>query len=392
MSWPETLQLNQNQPNRITTGQDFANRNCRDTRNTQNRQMSFLFKRNPKTAGDLVRILNEQVVKLDATNGSERKKAQDEVSRHLFTIKTIINGEENPLNDASHGSQTETLTQLSQEIYSFDLMYNLILNLRNIEFDSRKIVVLLFNSLLKRKVGNRSPTVDYLLSRHKIIVALMRGPETPEISLNTGLMLREAIKHEAVARSVLYDPLFWKYFDYVNTDSFETSTDAFATLNDLLAQHKQLVGSFFSNDQIVSKFISGINKLITNGNYVTKRESTKLLADLIMIKLNYNLMTKYVNDVENLKIIMLILGDRSKNIQLEGFNVFKVFVANPKKEKAVIDILAKNRNKLLQFLDSFNKERNDDLFIAEKEFIIQQIQALPKIVVADKVGENKEIV
>lgn len=75
--------------------------------------MSFLFKRNPKTAGDLVRILNEQVVKLDATNGSERKKAQDEVSRHLFTIKTIINGEENPLNDASHGSQTETLTQLS---------------------------------------------------------------------------------------------------------------------------------------------------------------------------------------------------------------------------------------------------------------------------------------
>lgn len=354
--------------------------------------MSFLFKRNPKTAGDLVRILNEQVAKLDTTNGSERKKAQDEVTRHLFTIKAIINGEENPLNDTSHGSQTETLTQLSQEIYSFDLMYSLIINLRDIEFDSRKIVVLLFNSLLKRKVGNRSPTVDYLLSRHKIIVALMRGPETPEISLNTGLMLRESIKHEAIARSVLYDPLFWKYFDYVNTDSFETSTDAFATLTDLLTQHKQLVGSFFSNDQIVSKFISGINRLITNGNYVTKRESTKLLADLIMIKLNYNLMTKYVNDVENLKIIMLILGDRSKNIQLEGFNVFKVFVANPKKEKAVIDILAKNRNKLLQFLEGFNKERNDDLFVAEKEFIIQQIQELPKIIVAEKAGDTKEII
>lgn len=354
--------------------------------------MSFLFKRTPKTANDLVRILNDQVTKLDSTTGSDKKKAQEEVSRHLLTIKSVINGEENVLNDAYHGSHTETLTQLSQEIYSSDLMYNLIINLQDIEFDSRKIVVLLFNSLLKRKIANRSPTIDYLLAKHKLIIALMRGPESPEISLNTGLMLREAIKHESIAKSILYDSWFWKYFVYVNTDSFETSTDAFATLTDLLTLHKNLVGSFFSNDQIVSKFSSEINYLITNGNYVTKRESTKLLAELIMKKLNYNLMTKYVNNVENLKIIMLLLGDRSKNIQLEGFNVFKVFVANPKKEKSVVDILVKNKNKLLQFLENFNKERNDDLFVAEKDFIIQQIQSLPKLVIAEKSIENNETI
>ncbi|KAG0687219.1 hypothetical protein C6P40_002644 [Pichia californica] len=218
----------------------------------------------------------------------------------------------------------------------------------------------------------------------------MRGPEIPEVSLNTGLMLREAIKHEAIAKSVLYDSIFWRYFEYVNTDLFETSTDAFATLNDLLTQHKQLVGTFLSNETIILRFITGINGLITNGNYVTKRESIKLLADLIMVKPNYVLMTRYVNNVENLKIIMLLLGDRSKNIQLEGFNVFKVFVANPKKEKPVTDILAKNRNKLLQFLENFNKDRNDDLFTAEKEFIIQQIQTLPKIVIADKSADYKD--
>lgn len=354
--------------------------------------MSFLFKRNPKTVGDLIRILNEQITKVEGSSGSDKKKAQEEVSRYLATIKTIINGEENPLSDATHSSQTELLTQLSQEIYASDLMSNLILGLNDIEFDSRKVVVLLFNSLLKRKVGSRSPTVDYLLTKHKLMAFLMRGPEFPEISLNTGLMLREAIKHEAITKCVLYDPLFWKYFDYVNTDSFETSTDAFATLTSLLKQHNQIVGTFFSNDQIVSKFITGINKLITNGNYVTKRESTKLLADLIMIKSNYNLMTTYVNDVGNLKIIMLLLGDRSKNIQLEGFNVFKVFVANPKKTKAVVDILARNRDKLLQFLETFNKERNDDLFLSEKEFIIQQIQMLPKIIISDKSNEGKETV
>lgn len=350
--------------------------------------MAFLFKRNPKTPGDLLRLLNEQLTKLDTASVSERKKAQDDVTRHLQTIKSMINGEDNILNESQSGSQTDILTQLSQEIYSTDTIYNLVANLECIEFDSRKIVVLLFSYLLRRRIGNRSPTVDYLLSKPKIIVTLIKGPETPEISLNTGLMLREAIKHESIAKFVLYDSLFWKYFVYIQSDSFEVSTDAFTTLRVLLTEHKSLVGSFFSNDQIVGNFILMINKLITQGNYITKRESTKLLADLIMIKLNYNLMTKYVNDVENLKIIMLLLGDRSKNIQIEGFNVFKVFVANPKKEKTIIDILAKNRNKLLEFLEGFNRDRNDDLFIAEKEYISQQIQGLPKVLNSDKCNEK----
>ncbi|GMM47339.1 Hym1 protein [Pichia kluyveri] len=352
--------------------------------------MAFLFKRNPKTPGDLVKILNEQVTKLDQSNGSEKKKAQDEATRHLITLKSILNGDDSIFGESAITSQPEILNQLSQEIYSCDILSVLITNLADIEFDSRKIVVLLFNSLLKRKSGNRSPTVDYLVNNPKIITLLMRGPELPEVSLNYGIMLREALKHEVIAKIVIYDPLFWKYFTYVNTDIFEISTDSFATLKDSLTIHEKLVGAFFSNDAIIDRFITSINHLMTAGNYVTKRESTKLLADLIMIKANYKMMSSYVNNVENLKIIMLLLGDRSKNIQIEGFNVFKVFVANPRKEKSVIDILTKNRIRLLEFLETFNKERNDDLFIAEKEYIIQQIHLLPKIVMNEKSGEIKE--
>lgn len=351
--------------------------------------MAFLFKRNPRTPGDLVKILNDHLAKLDLSNGSEKKKAQDEVSRHLVTLKAILNGEENIFGDSSSPvSQTDNLTQLSQEIYSSDLMLNLILNLSDIEFDSRKVVVLLFNSLLRRKAGNRSPTVDYLMSRPKILSTLMRGPELSDVSLNMGLMFREAIKYESLASWALSDSLFWKYFSYVNIDSFEISTDAFTSLRDLLTLHEELVGSFLSKPSVTKKFISVMNSTISNGNYVTKREFTRLLGDLIMVKANYKMMTEYVNDVENLKIIMLLLGDKSKNIQLEGFNVFKVFVANPQKERSITDILAKNRNKLLNFLETFNKDRNDDLFIAEKEYIIQQIQNLPKIVINEKSIEN----
>jgi len=85
-------------------------------------------------------------------------------------------------------------------------------------------------------------------------------------------------------------------------------------------------------------------------------------------------MLEYVDSPEHLKLTMNLLRDKSKNIQYEAFHVFKVssaldripmqlanskqvFVANPKKSRAVQDILLKNREKLLVFLPKFHEER-----------------------------------
>jgi len=88
-------------------------------------------------------------------------------------------------------------------------------------------------------------------------------------------------------------------------------------------------------------------------------------------------MLEYVDSPEHLKLTMNLLRDKSKNIQYEAFHVFKVslelkpqatqladskqvFVANPKKSKAVQDILLKNREKLLVFLPKFHEERKGE--------------------------------
>jgi calcium binding protein 39 len=68
-------------------------------------------------------------------------------------------------------------------------------------------------------------------------------------------------------------------------------------------------------------------------------------------------MIRYINDAENLKIMMILLRGKSKTIQFEAFHVFKVFVANPEKSKPVLDILMRNRNKLIEFLQGFQKDR-----------------------------------
>lgn len=74
-------------------------------------------------------------------------------------------------------------------------------------------------------------------------------------------------------------------------------------------------------------------------------------------KANYNIMTKYISSVDNLKLMMNLLKDKSRNIQFEAFHVFKVFVANPNKPQPVSEILQRNQEKLLKFLREFQNDR-----------------------------------
>lgn len=88
-------------------------------------------------------------------------------------------------------------------------------------------------------------------------------------------------------------------------------------------------------------------------------------------------MTRYISNADNLKLMMNLLRDRSRNIQFEAFHVFKVFVANPHKTRPIVDILIKNREKLINFLGNFHNDRQDDeQFNDEKAFLIKQIQEL----------------
>lgn len=54
--------------------------------------------------------------------------------------------------------------------------------------------------------------------------------------------------------------------------------------------------------------------------------------------------------------MMIMLKERSRNIQFEAFHVFKVFVANPNKPKPILDILLRNRDKLVDFLTRYVSE------------------------------------
>lgn len=99
---------------------------------------------------------------------------------------------------------TETVAQLAQELYNSGLLISLVENLQVIDFEVRmealmfllwmfgmprslrpikcglcfkgkKDVCQIFNNILRRQIGTRSPTVEYFCSHQEVLFILLKG-------------------------------------------------------------------------------------------------------------------------------------------------------------------------------------------------------------------------
>lgn len=323
-----------------------------------------------KSPQDIVKALKESLIilsKADSKDDKRVQKASEEVSTSLTAMRNMLYG------PGDQEPQPEVTAQLAQEVYSNHVLGQLVENLHKIDFEGRKDVAQIFNNLLKRQIGARYPTVDYICQRKDILSALMAGYENQEVALNCGMMLRECFRHEELARIVLLAPAFYKFFDYVELSTFDIASDAFSTFKDLLTRHKSLSAEFL--DQNYDKVFEHYQRLLNSENYVTRRQALKLLGELLLDRHNFTTMTRYISNPDNLKLMMNMLKEKSRNIQFEAFHVFKVFVANPNKPRPIQEILLRNREKLVEFLSKFHNDRSeDDQFNDEKAYLIKQIK------------------
>lgn len=328
-----------------------------------------LFGKSQKSPSDLVRALKEAVLALERGD-KKAEKAQEDVSKNLVLVKNMLYG------TSDQEPQTDiVLAQLAQELYNSGVLLLLIHNLQKIDFEGKKDVAQVFNNILRRQIGARLPTVEYICTKQEILFTLMRGYETQEIALNCGTMLRECARYEALAKIMLHSEDFFNFFKYVEVSTFDIASDAFSTFKELLTKHKMLCAEFLENNY--DKVFGHYQGLLNSENYVTRRQSLKLLGELLLDRHNFSVMTRYISNPDNLKLMMNMLKEKSRNIQFEAFHVFKVFVANPNKPKPILDILLRNKDKLVDFLTKFHTDRSEDeQFNDEKAYLIKQIKEL----------------
>ncbi|KAI9928935.1 hypothetical protein AWENTII_001402 [Aspergillus wentii] len=361
--------------------------------------MAFFFNRGrSRQPSDVVKSIKELLARLRESPSTA--KVEDDLAKQLSQMKLMVQGTQ------EIDTSPEQVQALVSATIHEDLLYELSRGIRLLPFEARKDTQTIFSHVFRFKPahGNNGdpPVISYVIhNRPEIIIELCRGYGFSQSAMPCGTILREALKFDVVAAILLYDQsadgepairlsdlqpgvtqggdgVFWKFFEWIDRGSFEVSADAFTTFREILTRHKTLVTGYLATnfDLFFSRFN---NVLVQSDSYVTKRQSIKLLGEILLDRANYNVMMAYVESGENLKLCMKLLRDDRKMVQYEGFHVFKVFVANPNKSVAVQRILINNRDRLLKFLPKFLEDRtDDDQFTDEKSFLVRQIELLPK--------------
>ncbi|KAJ2497346.1 conidiophore development protein hyma [Coemansia sp. RSA 2049] len=355
--------------------------------------MNFFFKSKQKGPVELVKAIHDAMMRLDPSNGSggnnnssssgggsnsnvsehQRTKANDEISKNVSSMLQILQdgGADKKVPDTT----SEQVAQLAQEVYTTELLPLLITNLARLDFETRKEVSIIFGILLRRKIGTREPTVEYLNSRTNVIAGLICGYRSPDAAIFCGNMLRECFKHEALVRATLKLPEFFNFFDYVDGENFDVTSDAFNSFHDALTKFKDPPVSFLNDNY--DAFFERYHQLLESNNYVVRRQSLKLLGEILLERKNFHVMMLFIKQSANLKMVMNALNDKSKSIQYEAFHIFKIFVANPNKTPDVHKILFRNKDKLVKFLVNFQNDKNtDEQFRDEKAFLVKEIRKL----------------
>ncbi|KAL8524819.1 hypothetical protein ACS0TY_014435 [Phlomoides rotata] len=244
---------------------------------------------------------------------------------------------------------------------------------------TRKNLVHCWSILLKQKVDSIFCCVQYMENHLELLDFLVVCYDNKEIALTCGHMLRECIKSPTLAKYILESPSFELFFKFVELPNFDVASDAFSTFKDLLSKHETAVSEFLTAHY--DEFFELYEKLLKSANYVTRRQSLKLLSEFLLESPNSHIMKRYIAEIRHLKVMMTLLKDKSKNIQISAFHIFKVFVANPNKPRDIKVILAKNHERLLELLHSLSpgKGSEDDQFEEEKELIIKEIERVSRL-------------
>ncbi|KAL3134008.1 hypothetical protein ABBQ32_008447 [Trebouxia sp. C0010 RCD-2024] len=318
-----------------------------------------------RTPQDLVPKACQALEKLQ--EGSPQKLFDDNTNL-LASLKAVL------LADNQSDQLRDYAITVGYEGCKMDLPLLLASKLGLLEFEAKKDAAQIFGFLVRLDNGGDKPGVRFVQQNPDMLDMLFKGYDFPEIALSCGSMLRDCVKDESLAKLVLEGPLFQHYFEKVEVSNFEVASDAFSTFKDLLTRHRLMVAGYLS--KTYDQFFASYTSLLKSSNYVTRRQSLKLLGELLLERSNLKVMVRYVADEANLKLMMNLLRDSSRSIQFEAFHVFKVFVANPNKTRPIIDILVGNRDKLLKYLTDFHSDKEDEQFREEKAVIIKEISML----------------
>ena len=323
-------------------------------------------------AREILKLLLEQT-HFDAKS-KDGIRLTEELNKVIAKAHTIIFGNsDTPPDEASVDAFVEA-------VFSQKLFEPLIQTIGSLSVESKKLVA----QILCHCVKERTKVAELLSSEDSELVKVLVQKYTdsdPSTQLALGEILRQISHVSRITNSLLQHDIVDKLLKRIETETeFDVTTDILQTLQNLIIDNstrcKKSILSYM--EKHYEEFVSRLNMLVESKTYVTQRLALRLLAEFLVDPEYFPVMYRYVQNPSNLAIAMKLLKSEYAAVRKDAFDVFKVFVANPRKSQGVTLILQRNAQRLISFLRSFEVpgDKLDKDFGAEKELVIDEIARL----------------
>jgi hypothetical protein len=215
----------------------------------------------------------------------------------------------------------------------------------------------------------------HLMANRDVLQQFLSYLASPDVVSNVcHILLRICVKTHEFAAFVYEIGVVGSFIQHLAGSNFDRLATAFGTYDALLMTHVDVSAEFINRDWAI--FQIQFKQLLSSPNYLDQLNFLPIVMKFFTAIDCRFLLLVFLEDLENLQLVMALLKSTSAKVQNRAYSVFKLFVQNPRRADPVTSTLRKNRTKLCKFLSEFPIEGTDPELEEERRLVVAIIDGL----------------
>lgn len=291
------------------------------------------------------------------------KKAKD--------LLPTLNAFNETMNDPSEKSQ-RLVYELHTKLYQDDTVSLMIGILPFFDQPTVNAISTLLQTTVREFTDSSLPR--YLMQRRSVMNQLIEFFEQQDVSNVSHILFRACIKSHDFTQFVYDQGIAGGFIQHLSGDDFAKLATAFGTYEAILVTHPDISTKFVDDHWEI--FQIQFKQLLSSPNYLVQLNFLPILTKFLTMPEARPLFRRFLDDVECLQFVMMLLPSSSKRVQNAAYSLFKLFVINPNRSTGVSSALRKNKGKLRKVIEKLPMDDDDPELEEEKERVLAIIKDL----------------
>jgi calcium binding protein 39 len=215
---------------------------------------------------------------------------------------------------------------------------------------------------------------QHLCSVPETLNHLVSFLEQPAVANIAHIILRACLSSSQFTKFLYESEIVGSFTRFLSGSDFDRLATGFGTYDALLNTHPDVSSTYIEGHWEI--FVLQFKTLLSSPNYLMQLNFLPILTKFLLRPECRVLFIRYIDDVENLQCLMILLTNSSKRVKFQAYSLFKLFVINPRRTDRIGTALRQNQGKLCKLLTDLPLEDPDPSFEDEKNDVISILKGL----------------